>query len=216
MPLWLKTFVSSTSLLRQEYEQAAQLFSVQPALTQRFIEAQARQMAEAIVQRTPQVRFTLPHTGRRCSTIIGSRRRCPPVIASKLVGGSKILDRLARVDVHKLLRQRLAELEHDPQREVSISATLLRYATVIYMVHVMLPAGRSVKYEAVDGEEIPTLPKPAGPGSALTAATMRLSKRASRTMGAVNCWSPIQKRRASSTCRSGWRWMSKIACWSTR
>jgi hypothetical protein len=95
----------------------------------------------------------------------------PAGYREQTIGGSKILDRLARVDVHKLLRQRLAELEHDPQREVSISATLLRYATVIYMVHVMLPAGRSVKYEADDGEEIPTLPQAAGPGSALTAAT---------------------------------------------
>jgi hypothetical protein len=161
---------STSSLLRQEYEQAAQLFGAQPPLTQRFIEAQAQHLAEAIVQRTPQVHFALPSqialvaTGRTLSTV-------PVDYRDQAVGGSKILDRLARVDVHKLLRQRLAELEHDPQPEVSISATLLRYTTVIYMVHLMLPAGRSVKYEAVDGEEIPTLPQAAGPSSALTATT---------------------------------------------
>ena len=55
-----QNFVLSNSLLRQEYELAAQLFSAQPALTQRLIEAQARQLAEAIVQRTPQTHFTLP------------------------------------------------------------------------------------------------------------------------------------------------------------
>lgn len=163
-------FISTNSLLRQEYEQAAQLFSAQPPLTQRFIEAQAQRMAEAIVQHLPQVHFALPSQiavaaeVRQLSTV-------PLNYREQVVGGSKILDRLARVDVHKLLRQRLAELEHDPQSEVSISATLLRYATVIYMVHVMLPAGRSVKYESVDGEEIPTLPQAAGPSSALTAAT---------------------------------------------
>ena len=163
-------FVSSNSLLRQEYEQAAQRFSAQPPLTQRFIEAQAQRMAEAIVQRTPQVRFALP-TQIAVVADPWQLSTVPLNYREQTVGGSKILDRLARVDVHKLLRQRLAELELDPQSAVSISATLLRYATVIYMVHLMLPAGRSVKYEAVDGEEIPTMPQAAGPGSALTAAT---------------------------------------------
>ena len=51
---------SSTSLLRQEYDQAAELLRAQPPLTQRFVEAQARHLADAIVQRTPQVRFMLP------------------------------------------------------------------------------------------------------------------------------------------------------------
>jgi len=165
-----QNFVLSNSLLRQEYELAAQLFSVQPALTQRLIETQAQQLAEAIVQRTSQAHFTLPTP----VVLLGDHRQpltVPAGYREQTIGGSKILDRLARVDVHKLLRQRLAELEHDSQREVSVSATLLRYTTVIYMVHVMLPAGRSVKYEAGDGEEIPTLPQAAGPGSALTAAT---------------------------------------------
>ena len=165
-----QNFVSSTSLLRQEYEQAARLFSVQPTLTQRFIEAQARQMAEAIIQHTPQVHFTLPAQ----VTPLDNRRQpltVPAGSREQIIGSTKILDRLAKVDVLKLLRQRLAELEHAPQREVSISAVLLCYATVIHMVHAMLPAGRSVKYEAADGEEIPTVPSPAGPASALTAAT---------------------------------------------
>src|SRR5512139_1198637 len=162
-------FVSSNSLLRQEYEQAAQLFGAQPVLTQRFIEAQARQLAEAIVQHSPQVHFTLP---TQVAMLEDHRQplTVPAGYREQTLGGPKILDRLARVDMHRLLRQRLAELEHDPQREVSISATLLRYATVIYMVHAMLPAGRSVKYVADDGEEIPTLPQAAGPASALTAA----------------------------------------------
>jgi hypothetical protein len=157
-------------LLRQEYEQAAHWFGAQPPLTQRFFEAQAQHLAEAIVQHTPQVHFALPAQiaapGDRQQLLI-----VPPTAREQTVGVSKILDRLARSDVHKSVRQRLAELEHDVEPAVSICATLLRYATVIYMVHVMLPAGRSVKYEAVDGEEIPTLPQAAGPSSALTAAT---------------------------------------------
>ena len=163
-------FVSSNSLLRQEYEQAAQLLRVQPALTQRVVEAQARQMAAAIVQRVSQMHFTLP---AQVATLDDHQQllTVPAGYREQIVGGAMILDRLARPDVPKLLRQRLSELENDPLREVSISATLLRYASVIYMVHNMLPAGRSVKYVAVDGEEIPTLPQAAGPGSALTADT---------------------------------------------
>ena len=163
-------FVSSTSLLRQEYDQAAQLFGVQPPLTQRFIEGQAQRLAEAIVQHLSPVHFALPtqivmpDEPQQILTVSVADRE-------QTIGNSKILDRLARADVHKLLRQRLAELEHDPELAVSIGATLLRYATVIYMVHIMLPAGRSVKYEAVDGEEIPTMPQAAGPSSALTATT---------------------------------------------
>src|SRR5512145_1678644 len=165
-----QNFVSSSSLLRQEHEQAAQLWQAQPPLTQRFIEAQAQRMAEAIVQHTPQIHLALPAQisapdDRQQLLTVPLRDR------EQTVGVSRILDRLARGDVHKLLRQRLAELDHDPEPAVSISATLLRYTTVIYMVHVMLPAGRSVMYEAIDGEEIPTVPQTAGPSSALTAAT---------------------------------------------
>jgi hypothetical protein len=165
-----QNFVSSNSLLRQEYEQAAQLLRVQPALTQRFIEAQARQMAEAIVQRVSQMHFALP---AQVVTVEDQQQvlTVPAGYREQILGVTGILDRLARPDMPNLLRQRLSELEHDPLREVSIGAVLLRYATVIYMVHNMLPAGRSVRYEAADGEEIPTLPQDAGPSSALMAAT---------------------------------------------
>ena len=49
-----------TSLLRQEFDQAAELLRLQPPLTQRFVEGQARYLADAIVQHTPQLRFSLP------------------------------------------------------------------------------------------------------------------------------------------------------------
>jgi hypothetical protein len=163
---------SPTSLLRQEYDQAAALLRLQPPLTQRFVEAQARHLADAIVQRTPQVRFSLP------DQVIGpgSDARAVAVAAGyreQLIGGTGFLDRLSRFDVRKAIVQRLQELELSSNREVSISAKLLRHATVIYMVHGMLPAGRSVKYAAEEGEEIPTQPvgDVTGGGSAITATT---------------------------------------------
>ena len=163
---------SSTSLLRQEYDQAAELLRVQPPLTQRFVEAQARHLADAIVQHMPQVRFTLP------DQVIGLGSDARPVAVSagyreQVVGGTGFLDRFSRTDVRKAIVHRLQELELTSNREVSISAKLLRHATVIYMVHGMLPAGRSVKYLAEEGEEIPTQPSGdvVGVGSAITATT---------------------------------------------
>jgi hypothetical protein len=163
---------SPTSLLRQEFDQAAELLRLQPPLTQRFVEAQARYLADAIVQRTPQVRFSLP------DQVIGPGSDARPVAVAagyreQIVGGTGFLDRFSRFDVRKAIVQRLQELELTSTREVSISAKLLRHATVIYMVHGMLPAGRSVKYVAEEGEEIPTQPAGgvAAVGSAITATT---------------------------------------------
>jgi hypothetical protein len=97
-------FVSTTSLLRQEYDQAAQLFGAQPPLTQRFVEAQAQHMAEAIVQHLSPMHFALPtqivvpDEGRHVLTV-------PIAEREQAVGASKILDRLARADLHKSLRR---------------------------------------------------------------------------------------------------------------
>ncbi len=163
---------SPTSLLRQEYDQAADLLRAQPPLTQRFVEGQARHLADAIVQRTPQVRFMLP------DQVIGLGSDARPVAVSagyreQIVGGTGFLDRFSRTDVRKAIVHRLQELELASNREVSISAKLLRHATVIYMVHGLLPAGRSVKYVAEEGEEIPTQPsgEVIGVSSAITATT---------------------------------------------
>ena len=46
--------------LQQECDEAGALLAAQPVLTQRFIEAQARTLADALVQHLAQVRFTLP------------------------------------------------------------------------------------------------------------------------------------------------------------
>ena len=163
---------SPTSLLRQEYDQAAELLRLQPPLTQRFVEGQARYLADAIVQHTPQLRFSLP------DQVVGPGSDARPVAVpagyrEQIIGGTGFLDRFARTDVRKAIVQRLQELELASNREVAISARLLRHATVIYMVHGMLPAGRSVKYVAEEGEEIPTQPvgEVTGVGSAITATT---------------------------------------------
>jgi hypothetical protein len=72
------------------------------------------------------------------------------------LGGVKSL--FSRQNLKDLFRQQLNALEQVPDQAVSTSASLLRYALAIHLVHTLLPAGRSVTYKAIEGEEIPTLP----------------------------------------------------------
>lgn len=161
--------------LRHEVEARRALFQAQPPVIQRFLEAQARHIAEALVQRLSQVRFKLPdrvvvevpapgHEGKLTPV--------PPEFREQLAGG--IMDRLTGTDIRAALRQRLAELSQSSHRPVAVSAELLRYATAMHMVYQMLPSGRSVTYVPADeDEEIPTIPvsDEAELASAITAAT---------------------------------------------
>ncbi len=161
--------------LREEWEAQRALFAAQPPLAQRFLEAQARQLAEALThqERVSQVHFALPdkvviHAPDQGE---GQLFTVPAEDREQLAGG--LLDRLTGGDVRDVLRQRLAELEQSSSLAVAASAGLLRYVTVLHMVHNMLPAGRSVTYRATEGEEIPTIPvsDELEPASAITAVT---------------------------------------------
>ena len=65
--------------LRQEFDAARALLHAQPPLTQRFVEAQARQLAEAMAQKLTQIRFTLP------DRVIGPGSDAQPVSAISIV-----------------------------------------------------------------------------------------------------------------------------------
>jgi hypothetical protein len=158
--------------LRQAFEAASALLQAQPPLTQRFIEAQARALAEAMVQKLPQIRFTLP------DRVIGPGSNARPLVVpadqrEQSAGGAGLFDRFARAELYKVVRQRLNELEQSADRELCISGQLVRYATAHHLIHNMLPAGRSVTYIAVDDESIPTIPVGGQleAGSAITATT---------------------------------------------
>ena len=157
------------SPLTLEYQAAQRLFDVQPALVQRFLEAQARQLADAILHNQLQASFSLPE--RVVVEIAQHGKQAPlPVpgeYRQQTIGG--MINRLTRIDLRTMLRQNLAELEESPERPVAVSAGLLRYALVIHMVYNLLPSGRSVNYQAAEGEEIPTIPEVGqdGPESAI-------------------------------------------------
>ena len=163
---------SAVSQLRQEYIGNQELLQMQPPLVQRFLEAQASSVAEAVIQGLPQVRFTLPDRvvlqkqegEAKTASVPGESRE-------QITGG--LMDRLMRTDLRTALRLRLGELEGSSNRAVSVSAGLLRHAVVRHMVHNMLPSGRTVQYRVAEGEEIPSIPVRGDlePESAITATT---------------------------------------------
>ena len=109
--------------LRDEYEAQRVLFEAQPPLVQRFLEAQARQLAETLThpERVPQARFTLPD--RVVVEVRGQPQPIPAEAREQLAGG--LIDRLTRGDVRLALRQRLVELEQEPDRAVAAGAGLV-------------------------------------------------------------------------------------------
>jgi hypothetical protein len=168
-----RSAASPNGYLRQEHDSRQVLFEAQLPIVQRFLEVQARQLAEAVVQRLPRARFTLPDR-----VVVGATEHSegqvlpiPPESREQAVGGW--FERLTRTDGSMMLRQRLAELAQSSNRAIAASAELVRYAIVVHMVHAMLPDGRSVVYVSAEDEEIPTIPLESGlePASAITAAT---------------------------------------------
>jgi len=160
------------SHLREEYDRWQRLFDAQPAIVERYLDGQARTLADAILQRQSQARFTLPDAViTDPSNKAGATEKVPAELREQMVGG--LLDRLTRADIGAIIRERLTELEQSPNRAVAVSAGLLRHTTAIYMVRGMLPSGRSVTYVADDNEETPTLPASdtLEPESAITAAS---------------------------------------------
>jgi hypothetical protein len=161
---------SPASYLAEEYTRWQSLFEAQPVMVQRFFETQARTLADALRQPASQAQFRLPDrvvlsTGDSLESSLPSEQR------EQMVGG--FMDRLTRTGIGAALRQRLDEMEAFPNPAVTASAGLLRYSTATALVRDILPSGRSVLYQAAQGEEIPTLPvsDDRTPGSAITAVT---------------------------------------------
>jgi len=161
----------STFGLRKEYETWQALFEAQPALLQRFLEAQAQLLAEALArpEHPAHLRFTFPD---QVVIAPGDKPQpVPPEFRQQMAGG--LMERVTRLHLSAAVRQRLSELEGSPNRAIAVSAGLLRHATALHMVQRSLPAGRSVSYTTLEGEEIPTVPvsSESEPASALTAST---------------------------------------------
>jgi hypothetical protein len=149
---------STTSRLRQEYQVYQKLFQSQPAVIQQYLNTQAAPLAEALIKNLPHVRFKLPDhvvcvTLMECS---GESELIPVESREQSVGG--IASRLTRTDLRTSLLQRFIHLEQSENRAISISAGMLRYATASYLIFQILPAGKSVVYANIEGDDVPNIP----------------------------------------------------------
>jgi hypothetical protein len=161
---------TTSCYLASEYQRWQELYILQPAPIQRFFKAQARNLAETLLQPASQVRFNLP------DQIVASpgdltEKPVPPEQREQMVGG--LMDRLLRSGIGAALRLRLDELEASLSPSLAASAGLLRFSTATTLVQDMLPSGRTVRYQAAEDEEIPSMPvdDEQEPGSAITAST---------------------------------------------
>lgn len=163
--------LAPTESFEKEYQEQESLFKAQPPIVQRFLEAQARQVAEVFVQRGSRVHFSLPDRVVVETNGVSSTLTVPQNLREQSAGSLR--DRVARNDVHFTLRERLSQLEQSPERAAAFSAQLIRHATAMHMIYNMLPSGRSVTYMPAEDEDVPTIPTGdvLEPGSAITAST---------------------------------------------
>ncbi len=149
--------LESLADLERIYQENRTLFEAQPAIVQRFLEAQAASLAQAFVDRARQAHFTLPDRVL-CEAGGGAMPQpIPEAIRTQRLGSLK--DRLFGRDVRTALKEHLLELENAGDQAVAVGARLLRFATAQYMIYRMLPSGRNVTYLAAEDDEIPSIPQ---------------------------------------------------------
>jgi hypothetical protein len=160
-------------LIHEEYRTQQALLEAQPTLVKRFLEGQARKLADSVQKNQMPGSFSLPDkvvlpgAGEKTGSVVP----VPADFREQWLGS--VINRLTRADVRFVLRQRLSELEEAADPAVAASARLIKHATALYMVHEMLPSGRTVVYQTGEDEEIPTFPveDKRSLGSAITQAS---------------------------------------------
>jgi hypothetical protein len=157
------------SRLRQDWAEEHEIFAAQPQMTRIFLEQQAREVAEALLRGSRQIRFTLPD--RIYPPGASEALAIPPASRRYTMGGW--LWRRPAEQVRKALIDLFDQLENSQDTALSWAGASMRYAVASTMVHQMLPDGRPVRYQAEPGDEIPSLPLDNGPAfkSALMATT---------------------------------------------
>jgi hypothetical protein len=185
-------FSIPASHLRQEYQQQKTLFETQPAIVQRFLESQARQIADGLVTKSVQIRFSLPdriifqvkQIGQPATVTI------PQALRDQTAGS--LWATVSRHELRETIMRRLQLLENSPDQAIATGAGLLRFAAASHMVSNMLPAGRSVAYRPDDGEAIPSIPiGDDTPESAITQASDAIAELSSTADGRGELQSPF-------------------------
>lgn len=163
------SFPTPADSIVQEYEKQKTLTAAQPILIQRFIEAQARLISEALVKNSAPGKFTLPDKVQLKIRNIDLPVEVTLPAEAREVKISGISAMLNRSDAQHEIIRKFTELEQSPDSAISASGSLLRFATANHLVMNMLPAGKAVTYIPAADEAIPTIPVNTGePGSAIT------------------------------------------------
>jgi hypothetical protein len=147
-------------LIHEEYRTQQALLEAQPTLVKRFLEGQAHKLADSVHKNQMPGSFSLPDKVILPDAGVSGKAGVPVVVPAEYREQwlGSVINRLTRADVRFVLRQRLSELEEAADPAVAASARLIKHTTALYMVHEMLPSGRTVVYQTGDGEEIPTFP----------------------------------------------------------
>jgi hypothetical protein len=201
--------LTTVNHLQQEYENWKALFENQPAILQHFFEIQAQTVANALISRTSRLWFSLPDRVMTQVTQIGGNATITiPETKRQYAVGSFL-----RTDVRETLVRRLCELEKSPDQAIAVSAGLLRYAAATYMIHNLLPAGRTVRYCPDGDEEIPTIPVDDNtPESAITQLSDAILEGESAD-GRGICRRRSCRPRGNFSCLNGWLLTNKEICW---
>lgn len=158
--------------LDHELKEKQTLFSIQPVILQRYIEAQARLISDALVDQRSKVKFTLPDkiVGELPNIDQPATIKVPENLRDQTVGS--VLNQFSRKSIKEELRHKLNELEQSPDQAISLSSGLLKFGVANHMVHNVLPSGRTVEYKPEEEDGIPSIPVDDGePESAITQAS---------------------------------------------
>jgi hypothetical protein len=176
----LGSYKAVDELIHEEYLTQQALLEAQPTLVKRFLEGQARKLADLVHKNQMPGSFSLPDKVVLPSA--GEKAGAPVAIPAEYREQwlGSVINRLTRADVRFVLRQRLSELEEAADPAVAASARLIKHTTALYMVHEMLPSGRTVVYQTGEDEEIPTFPveDKHSLGSAITQASDAIAEEA--------------------------------------
>lgn len=165
----MNSFPIPAESIVQEYAKQKQSLAAQPVMVQRFLEAQAKLIAEALIKKSNLTKVNLPD-----KVLVFMKNFDTPVEVAlpsdarvlKLGGVMAILNRLS---LQHEINHKFAELEQSPDIALSTTGSLLRFATANHLIYNMLPAGKTVEYIPAADEAIPTVPVSDGtPESAIT------------------------------------------------
>jgi len=147
-----------TNSLVNTYEDLQKEFDLQTLVIQRFLEAQASSIADILLGQQSQIHFSLPDKVMISTGSLGndSIEQIPTEQRNYSIGG--VLDKWIGPDLRTNLRIKLTELEDSNNKAISTAARLLRFKVSFHLIHNILPSGRSVSYEMLDGEEIASEP----------------------------------------------------------